>query len=55
VGGLATALAGVILAGKIRRAPANMVLALVTGLAVVAVLTTIVVIAFFSTVRGPAT
>ena len=50
LGGLATALAGVMLAGKIRRAPANMVLALMTGLAVVAVLTTIVVIAFFSTV-----
>jgi hypothetical protein len=55
VGGLATALAGVMLAGKIRRAPVNMVFALLTGLAVVAVLTTIVVIAFFSTVRGPAT
>lgn len=55
VGGLATALAGVMLAGKIRRAPANMVLALLTGLAVVAVLTTIVVIAFFSKVRLPGT
>jgi hypothetical protein len=54
-GGLATALAGVMLAGKIRRAQANMVLALLTGLAVVAVLTTIVVIAFFSKVRLPGT
>jgi hypothetical protein len=54
-GGLITALAGVVLRGKMRRAPANMVLASLTGLAVVVVLTTIVVIAFFSTVSTPAT
>jgi hypothetical protein len=54
MGGLATALAGVMLSGKIRRAPTNVVLVSLTGLAVVAVLATIVVIAFFSTVRLPA-
>ena len=45
----------VVLAGKIRGAPANMVLALLTGLAVVAVLTTVVVIAFFSPNLGAST
>lgn len=54
-GGLATALAGVMLGGEIRRAPANMVLAFLTGLAIVAFLATFVVIAFFSPNLGAST
>jgi hypothetical protein len=54
-GGLATALAGMMLGGEIRRAPTNMVLAFLTGLAIVVFLATLVVIAFLSPVRGPAT
>lgn len=55
VGGLATALAGVMLGGEIRRAPADVVLAFLTGLAIVAFLATFVVIAFFSPKLGGST
>jgi hypothetical protein len=54
-GGLATALAGMMLGGAIRRAPANIVLAFLTGLAIVVFLATLVVIAFFSPNLGAST
>jgi hypothetical protein len=52
-GGLTAAIAGVMLGGEIRRAPANICFAFLTGLAVAAVLATIVVIAFFSPIECP--
>jgi hypothetical protein len=43
------------LGGEIRRAPANMVLAFLTGLGIVVFLATLVVIAFFSPNLGAST